>query len=74
MNIITSRILQALIVFGVIWLLSIINLQEVMKLAMIIIAFTIFKFVFRTATYFFFTLLKWLIIVATTAFIITSII
>lgn len=35
MKIITVRILQALIVFGVIWLLSRINIQEVMNLAMI---------------------------------------
>lgn len=73
MNIITSRILQALIVLGVIWLLSIINIQEVMNLAMIITPFTIFKFVFRTATYILFKILKWVIIIAITAFMVTII-
>lgn len=73
MRITLYRIVIILVVSASIYLLHSIDVKEVLSFASIITAYSIFKFVFRTATYILFKILKWVIIIEITAFMVTII-
>ncbi len=73
MRITPYRIVFILVLSAIIYLLYSIDIKEVLNFASIVTAYSIFKFVFRTATYIFFKILKWVIIIAITAFMFTII-
>lgn len=65
-------IIALILIIGTVYAVSVIATKEVITLALIVMAFTVLKFIIRTTLYIFFKVLRWAFIIAVIGLILAT--